>query len=605
MLGLIALLRISKKESQYKAGTVKGSLVFKIGVIISLSSTVLSIIVSEAAYFYFFGLLLMAYGFIVGYKQNTTKTVMEIIVISLLISWIPLIKSVVPVIGLRHMYAADYIAKDGFVPPYYPIWRSNVYNLWCSSYILFASLQLLTGMSVETIYTFFLPIIGTLEVFVFYFMIKEITSENQIAAFSTLILMSIRNLLPFRTFLGPDALAWLFVFIALYSLVRSTKMKNRQSSARRFVIITILMSLILVTTHHLTAYLFIIMAVPFMFSFFVGKNRKAENRVPVRTLFFALFVLINLTWWVFMTGPFFEELTSQSVRAFSRFFSEGASFHWSYVALYQMDLPFRVLSWERLANISSIIFYVFGLGAFCWSLLKWRRTALGAFPWVVVLLAGHYAVIALTPLGTFLDPHRFVIFAAIPIAVLVASWMVEAIRRLPKLSIIFQMVLLFLVVTQIATAYSLTVYGISTDPDPFIYRDNDRSAGQWTREYTSNSSFFLGDAFTARVLLYGGHRECAWVGKRLDNLFRNSSIDLARSVLFEPFILHNPAAGTDELVYSDYLLLNAYNVRYEVYSEWGFYYPIHKSSVAANVNTLVIVDLVYDDGESCIYHILK
>ena len=127
------------------------------------------------------GVVLMVCSIILRINQNTNKFVYEIISMTLLISMIPLIKSIIPLGGLRHLYAINYITNKGYVPLYYPHWRSNVYSLWYGSYILLTSIQLLTGMNLETIYTLFLPIIGTLGVVIFYFFIKNITYNSQLS----------------------------------------------------------------------------------------------------------------------------------------------------------------------------------------------------------------------------------------------------------------------------------------------------------------------------------------------------------------------------------------------------------------------------------------
>lgn len=124
---------------------------------------------------------------------------------------------------------------------------------------------------------------------------------------------------------------------------------------------------------------------------------------------------------------------------------------------------------------------------------------------------------------------------------------------------------------------------------------------------TQDSAFFLADSRSSQMLLYGAHRRASWDSKGNCRIFRLNveGYGQREKLLREPFLVHNTRLRTDREFDINYVMLSVYNKTYGAYAVWGSYFNIGKDSVAANIDSIRSVNLVYNDGKSFIYRVLK
>jgi len=627
----MAEARTNSEATQENSSSLNRPLIiFGIGAALAVAALLVSIHIAQLSILYFFGLLVMVASFVIGKNQSSTATVIRLAVVSLLVRWVLPIRfcSTAMNAPMRSMYAADYITQAGHVPLYYPVWQTQPYTFWPGSHILLSSIQQLTAGNIEAIHTFTVPLASTLGVVMFYFLVREITGQKSLAALSAIIIALFRPLVGSALNVSEDTIAFLCLFMAMYAVIAFAHLSVSRKLGL-FVIAVLAVCGTLISHHH-TGLLFLISLVPLVIVSLLGSQSRV-NKISVAG-YFAFCILAMATYWIVAAYPFFisivhgtqtglEQIASGGAAASGGYvFSEGTLPSW-------IPIPRSLLPWisyppsrvgiaffnpvfEAIGRISSTVFYITGICAFIGILFRHQhRRSMSPFLLWAFIVGLLYIVAATTPLGNSLDTGKCLIFAAYPAAVLVSFLALQAINVVPRVasSLVYGFVILIITIQGI-TAFSLDIYGlhrVETGSGPFVYAAQDRAVGQWAMDNTEDSTFFLADSRSSAVLLYSAHREASWDYRANDRVFRMNVEDYSEmeGLLHEPVPLRNIALSTTNQVYIDYVMLNVYNKVYGAYAVWGLYFSMGQYSVAANIDSMKNVNLVYNDGKSFIYRI--
>ncbi|MFO7677238.1 MAG: hypothetical protein R6V50_02475 [Thermoplasmatota archaeon] len=181
----------------------------------------------------------------------------------------------------------------------------NPYVGWGSSYQYFPVLYTVTGgihwlTGIELIYIMpkIAPIFGGLSVLIFYFVIKELLGDKKKAFFS----MMLFAVMPFHVYqtshASPLTVGHFFMMLSLYLFIRYRK-------DARFFLPLFISTILLIMSHHLTTYFYLISLV--MIVFVENIRSEAWMSWVRRDVFYVLMasVLIFL-YWIVVATPVYE-----------------------------------------------------------------------------------------------------------------------------------------------------------------------------------------------------------------------------------------------------------------------------------------------------------
>jgi len=141
-------------------------------------------------------------------------------------------------------------------PPY--VGWGNSYNEFPISYLINALAHWATGIDVQTIMLKLTPIFGGLTIFVFYFLVYELTKNRKISLLSALFLA----VLPFHVYqtshASPLTIGHFFMILSMYLFVKYRK-------NNKYAIPLAISTILLVMSHHLTTYFYLISLVFIIF----------------------------------------------------------------------------------------------------------------------------------------------------------------------------------------------------------------------------------------------------------------------------------------------------------------------------------------------------
>jgi hypothetical protein len=197
----------------------------------------------------------------------------------------------------------------------------NEYNGWGGMYNYFPVLYIfsalghwLTGLNLLWIMPKIAPVFGGLTVFIFYFIVAEVTKRRDLALLSSLFL----SVIPFHVYqtshAAPLTMGHFFMMLSIFLFVK-------YMSNKKYLIPLLVSTVFLIMSHHLTTYFYLI-------TIFLIVHRDVAYVTTASALTF--------TYWIFIATP-----------VFSTFISNGLSIE-SYVVI----LLFYVLFFGLLFSIS-------------------------------------------------------------------------------------------------------------------------------------------------------------------------------------------------------------------------------------------------------------
>jgi len=156
-----------------------------------------------------------------------------------------------------YLQIADNVVKDVEFFPAYAGWGSS-YNEFPVLYAITAIAHWITGIDVIILMPKLIPIFGGLSVTIFYFLVNELLKNKKIALLSALFL-AVLYFHPYQTsHASPLTMGHFFMMLSLYFFV-----KYREKNI--YAVPLLFSTLLLIMSHHLTTYFYIISLIGIMF----------------------------------------------------------------------------------------------------------------------------------------------------------------------------------------------------------------------------------------------------------------------------------------------------------------------------------------------------
>jgi len=170
-------------------------------------------------------------------------------------------------------------------------------------YVTTAGAHFATGIDLIVLMPKLIPIFGALSVLIFYYVVKEITKNKNIAIVSSIFL----SVVAFHTYQtshsSPLTMAHFFMMLSFLFFLR---FRNNSKYAIPLIISTIL----LIMTHHLTTYFYLISLVLIVFfenSSIENTSKKVWTFSVKKDIIYILFTAITVfSYWAFIATPVFN-----------------------------------------------------------------------------------------------------------------------------------------------------------------------------------------------------------------------------------------------------------------------------------------------------------
>jgi len=183
-----------------------------------------------------------------------------------------------------------------FFPPYYG-WGGS-YNEFPILYAVVAGVHWLTGIDVIVLMPKLIPIFGALTVFIFYFIVKELTENKKIAILSALFLSVSAFHVYQLSHAAPLVMGHFFMMLSFYFYI-----KFRQNI--KYLIPLVITTLLLIMSHHFTTYIFIVSLIAIVF--FENLYVKEWTSHVKRDIFFTLLAsVLTFSYWVLVAKTVFN-----------------------------------------------------------------------------------------------------------------------------------------------------------------------------------------------------------------------------------------------------------------------------------------------------------
>jgi len=189
----------------------------------------------------------------------------------------------------------------------------NPYYGWGGSYQYFPVLYAVTGIGhwisgidTLTLMSKIAPIFGGLSVLIFYFVVYELIGDRKVALLSSLFLA----VLPFHVYqtshAAPLTMGHFFMMLSLYLFI-----KYRQDA--RYLIPLFISTVLLIMSHHLTTYFYLISLI-FIVFFENAGIREWTTHVKRDALYILLTSGLVFSYWAFIATPVYESFMKTGVR---------------------------------------------------------------------------------------------------------------------------------------------------------------------------------------------------------------------------------------------------------------------------------------------------
>ncbi|MCK5258023.1 MAG: hypothetical protein KAJ69_00785, partial [Thermoplasmatales archaeon] len=188
----------------------------------------------------------------------------------------------------------------------------NSYYGWGGSYQYFPVLYVITGVAhwvtgidVLTIMPKIAPIFGGLSIMVFYFIVRELIGNKKIAMLSSLFLA----VLPFHAYqtshASPLTMGHFFMMLSIYFFI-----KYRQDF--KYIIPLFISTILLIMSHHLTTYFYLISLVFIVFVENASRKEWAPS-LKLDVLYILLASGLIFSYWAFIATPVYESFMNTGI----------------------------------------------------------------------------------------------------------------------------------------------------------------------------------------------------------------------------------------------------------------------------------------------------
>lgn len=198
--------------------------------------------------------------------------------------------------GIYYGLTNSFVESGELFNPYYG-WGGS-YQYFPVLYAITGVAHWITGVDVITIMPKIVPIFGGLSVMIFYFVVRELIGNRKIALLSALFLA----VLPFHAYqtshASPLTMGHFFMMLSMYLFI-----KYRQD--KRYIIPLFISTILLIMSHHLTTYFYLISLI---FIVFVENASKREWMPSVKQDVSYILVASGLifSYWAFVATPVYE-----------------------------------------------------------------------------------------------------------------------------------------------------------------------------------------------------------------------------------------------------------------------------------------------------------
>ena len=208
--------------------------------------------------------------------------------------------------GIYFGLTKDLIKTGELYNPYYG-WGSS-YNFFPVLYSISGLIHVLSGIDLLTVMTNLAPIVGGLTVLVFYFLVYELLKNKKIAVISALLL----SVLPFHVYqlshAAPLTMGHFFMVLSLYFFVKFRKRTI-------FVFPLFISTLLLVMSHHLTTYFYLISLV--FITFFENASSSVDYAKIKKDIFYLISTSVLIfSYWAFIATPVYEGFMNRGINLF-------------------------------------------------------------------------------------------------------------------------------------------------------------------------------------------------------------------------------------------------------------------------------------------------
>ncbi len=240
--------------------------------------------------------------------------------------------------GIYYGLTNSLVNNQELFNPYYG-WGGS-YQYFPVLYAITGSAHWLTGIDVLTIMPKLAPIFGGLSVLIFYFVVYKLLGDRKIALLSSLFLA----VMPFHVYqtshASPLTLGHFFMMLSIYLFLRFRE-------DNRYIFPLLISSILLIMSHHLTTYFFLITLV---FVVFVENASKKiwTDSLKKDVVYILVISGMIFSYWMFIATPVYENFMRGGIRLGPIYLSSNYSIFLFYIFFVSM---FGIIWLKRRFNL--------------------------------------------------------------------------------------------------------------------------------------------------------------------------------------------------------------------------------------------------------------
>ncbi len=240
--------------------------------------------------------------------------------------------------GIYYGLTNSLVNNQELFNPYYG-WGGS-YQYFPVLYAITGAAHWLTGMDVLTIMPKLAPIFGGLSVLIFYFVVYKLLGDRKIALLSSLFLA----VMPFHVYqtshASPLTLGHFFMMLSIFLFL-----KFREDN--RYIFPLLISSTLLIMSHHLTTYFFLITLVFVVFVENASKKIWTDSLKKDVVYILAISGMI-FSYWIFIATPVYENFMRGGLRLGPLYLSSNYSIFLFYILFVSM---FGIIWLKRRSNL--------------------------------------------------------------------------------------------------------------------------------------------------------------------------------------------------------------------------------------------------------------
>jgi len=182
----------------------------------------------------------------------------------------------------------------------------NSYQYFPVLYTITGIVHWITGIDVLVLMPKIIPIFGGLTIFIFYFIVKELVGSKKIAIISSLFLA----VLPFHVYqtshAAPLTMGHFFMMLSIYFFI-----KSRQKV--KFLIPLLISTMLLIMSHHLTTYFYLISLIFIVFVENVSKRQWTPS-IKLDMMYIVTTSALIFSYWASIATPVYERFMNLGLK---------------------------------------------------------------------------------------------------------------------------------------------------------------------------------------------------------------------------------------------------------------------------------------------------